>query len=440
MPTPRTRWVPAAAIAWTIALAGCGMSSDLTGPSIPATPYVLFTPIQSNATYLMDLQGQLVHRWVAASTAACSVYLLENGQILRPRSLGPGSFAGGGCNGGVVEILDWDGRVQWSYQYFGPTFQQHHDVRRMPNGHVLMVAWEIKTAVEARAVGRNADTIPSSGVIWVDHVIEVDPQTSRIVWEWHAWDHLLAPGDDPSEHPERIDPNARTTAASDWTHVNAVDYNPSLDQVMVSSRNFSEIWIVDHGTTTDEAAGHAGGRRGRGGDLLFRWGSPGNYGLPGPQQLFGQHNAHWVEGNLSGAGQILIFNNGDRNSRPYSTVVQIAPTMGADGAYAYDAVAGFLPTAPASEYAAKPPESLFAPIISGAQRLISGNTLVCAGTEGRFLEVTPAGDTAWSYTVTDTTGKTGVQVFRATRVEGDDPALAGRTLVPQGPVQAELVQ
>ncbi len=103
-------------------------------------------------------------------------------------------------------------------------------------------------------------------------------------------------------------------------------------------------------------------------------------------------------------------------------------------------MAGFLPTAPASEYAAKPPESLFAPIISGAQRLISGNTLVCAGTEGRFLEVTPEGDTAWSYTVTDTTGKTGVQVFRATRVEGDDPALAGRTLVPQGPVQAELVQ
>src|SRR6266480_3504149 len=107
MKTRKARWVPAAAIAWMIALAGCGMSSDLSGPSAPATPYVLFTPIQSNATYLMDLQGQLVHRWVAASTAACSVYLLENGQILRPRSLGPGSFAGGGCNGGVVEILDW---------------------------------------------------------------------------------------------------------------------------------------------------------------------------------------------------------------------------------------------------------------------------------------------------------------------------------------------
>jgi hypothetical protein len=33
-----------------------------------------------------------------------------------------------------------------------------------------------------------------------------------------------------------------------------------------------------------------------------------------------------------------------------------------------------------------------------------------------------------------------VQVFRATRIEGDDPVLAGRTLLPQGPVQAELAQ
>jgi arylsulfotransferase ASST len=438
MKSLRTRWVPAVAIASTIALPGCGMTSELTGPSLPATPYILFAPIQSNATYLMNLEGQLVHRWTADSTPACSVYLLENGQILRPRSLGAGSFPGGGCNGGRVEILDWDSRVVWSYEYFGPTFEQHHDVKRMPNGHVLMVAWEIKTAAEALAAGRSPDTIPSSDVIWVDHVIEVDPGTNRIVWEWHAWDHLLAPGAEPSEHPELIDPNARATAASDWTHVNAVDYNASLDQVMVSSRNFSEIWIVDHATTTAEAAGHAGGRRGRGGDLLFRWGSPANYGLAAPQQLFGQHNARWIDDGLPGAGQILIFNNGERTSRPYSSVVQLAPTLLADGAYAYDAAAGFLPTAPASQYVANPPDSLFAPIISGAQRLISGNTLVCAGTEGRFLEVTPAGDTAWSYTVMDTAGKTGVDVFRATRIEGDDPALAGRTLVPQAPVQAEV--
>src|ERR1044072_8899189 len=120
MPRLRARWIPAAAIGSMIALAGCGMSSDLTGPSIPATPYVLFTPIQSNATYLMDLQGQLVHRWAADSTPGCSVYLLENGQILRPRSLGPGSFAGGGCNGGRGEMVDWDSQVVGSYEYSCP--------------------------------------------------------------------------------------------------------------------------------------------------------------------------------------------------------------------------------------------------------------------------------------------------------------------------------
>ena len=61
----------------------------------------------------------------------------------------------------------------------------------------------------------------------------------------------------------------------DWTHFNAVDYNADLDQIVVSLRNFSEIWIIDHSTTTKEAAGREpAGESGKGGDLLYRWGNP----------------------------------------------------------------------------------------------------------------------------------------------------------------------
>lgn len=424
-----------------VPILGCaaGDASNVTSPSAPPTPYVLFAPLNLTATYLMDLQGRLVHQWPSSYNPALSVYLLPNGLLLRPEGLGTNAFPAGGGNGGRVAEYDWDGNLVWSFDYASTSYQQHHDVRWMPNGHVLMVAWEKRSGAEAIAAGRDRRSIPANGEVWVDHVVEVDPATSQIVWIWRLWDHLLPPGADPADHPELVDPNFNANAStSDWTHVNAIDYNATLDQVMVSSRNLSEIWVIDHSTTAGEAAGHTGGRYGRGGDLLYRWGNPASHGWPGPQQLFGQHNSHWIEDGLPGAGEILLFNNGDRDLRPYSTAVQIAPPLQADGRYTFDPQSGFGPGGPSWQYVASPPESLFAAFISSAQRLPSGNTLLCDGPGGRFFEVTPAGDTVWSYLITDTSGKTGISAFRATRYEGSYSGLRGRTLTPQGVLQVPV--
>jgi hypothetical protein len=427
----------AVALGALVALAGC--ASNPTAASSPSTePYVLFAPILSDVTYLMDLQGQLVHQWRALSPPGCSVYLLTDGRLLRPRSLGDTSFPSGGCNGGRVELLDWNGQVLWSFDYSSPDHQQHHDVRWLPSGHVLLVAWEKRTAAEALAAGRDPATIPANGQIWVDHLVEVDPATNAIVWTWRLWDHLLPPGASPADHPELVDPNAWATPSSDWTHVNAVDYNPALDQVMISVRNHHEVWVIDHGTTTTEAAGHAGGRRGKGGDLLYRWGNPKNYGFPDSPQLFGQHNAHWIETGLPGAGEVLVFNNGDRNTRPFSTVVQFSTSVQPNGLYTLDPQTGFLPTGPSWQWVANPPTSVFAAIVSSAERLPSGNTLVCDGPAGHIFEVTSAGDTVWSYLITGSTGQTPILVFRATRYEAGYSALDGKTLTPQGPLKVEL--
>jgi len=35
--------------------------------------------------------------------------------------------------------------------------------------------------------------------------------------------------------------------------------------------------VIDHSTTTAQAAGHSGGTYGKGGDLLYRWGNPNAY-------------------------------------------------------------------------------------------------------------------------------------------------------------------
>src|SRR5262249_36877966 len=97
----------------------------------------------------------------------------------------------------------------------------------------------------------------------------------------------------------------------DWTHVNAVSYNPRFDQIMISVRETNEVWIIDHSTTTAEAAAHRGGKYGMGGDILYRWGNPRAYRAASvaDQKLFAQHDAHWIPAGLPGEGNLLVFNN-----------------------------------------------------------------------------------------------------------------------------------
>ena len=99
---------------------------------------------------------------------------------------------------------------------------------------------------------------------------------------------------------------------ADWTHFNSVDYNPELDQIVVSPREFGELWVIDRSTTIEEAAGRTGGNSGKGGSLLYRWGNPAAYksGSRADQKLFYQHDPKWIPPGLPGAGNILVFNNG----------------------------------------------------------------------------------------------------------------------------------
>ncbi|MEN9979930.1 MAG: aryl-sulfate sulfotransferase [candidate division WOR-3 bacterium] len=276
-----------------------------------------------------------------------------------------------------------------------------------------------------------------------------------MVWEWHVWNHLVQDYDstksnygDPRQHPELIDLNFVTgLAVSDWNHTNGLAYNPELDQIAVSVRQFSEIWVIDHSTTREQAASHTGGRYGRGGDLLYRWGDPRAYRRDHTigQTLFGQHDIQWIEPGLPGSGEMLVFNNGYGRTPWYSTVDQFVPPVDSPGFYHLGPDSAYGPAELTWQFIGSPPESIYSSLISSCQRLANGNTLICVGLSGIFYEVTPERRIVWKYVnpVTrygpqqqgDVLQPGANSVFKIRRYPPDYPGLAGRQLNPVGPIE-----
>ncbi len=414
--------------------------------------YTLFAPMSSTSTYLIDNKGRLVHEWIDDYTPCHMAYLLEDGHLLRPSLTEqvPGAL------GNMLREYDWDGNLVWEYTIPYPQYTLHHDVRRLPNGNTIALVHEPKTKAEATAAGRKAALVSWLG-LQADVVIEVSPE-NEIVWEWHAWDHLAselggtASGEPVStdiSNPGLIDVNAvGMQIGKDWLHANSVDYNSALDQVMISAHDMNEIWVIDHSTANysdpqsgiDAAAGPAG-------NILYRWGNPASYqaGNGGDRVFYGQHDAHWIEDDRPGAGNMLVFNNGvGKQPVPYSMIEEIAPPLNAYGGYDVPPTGeAFGPDSASWTYIGDPPSSFYAYYISGANRQANGNTLICSGPTGQFFEVNQSGETVWLYI--NPVNSNGPQhqgttilsnnVFKCRRYAPDYPGLSGHDLTPGDPIE-----
>lgn len=356
--------------------------------------YILYTA-SSTRTNLINQNNTVIKSWTHTRSGGYSVYLLPNGDLMRPAA-STGSTINGGAAAGVVQKYSWSGTLLWEYTYSSNTYRTHHDICPLPNGNVLLIAWEVKTAAQGIAAGLNR-----SASIWPDHIIEVQPSGSTggtIVWKWHAWDHLIQDHDPTkanygvvADHPELLDINLGS-GSGDWMHVNGISYNEQLDQIVFSSHFLDEVYVIDHSTTTAEAAGHTGGNSGKGGDFLYRWGMPSNYRAPGAQVFDVVHSGSWIPDSLPGGGHILAFNN--RATLGQSMIVEIVPPVDSLGHYSYIPGTAYGPAAPIWSYTAS---GFYSAHLGGNQRLPNGNTMISESTDRKLHEINSAGTVLWTY-------------------------------------------
>lgn len=380
--------------------------------------------------YLLNNCGEIVHEWNlenAFVTYHCK--LLPNGNILY-------------IEDGFIIERDWDSDVVNSTFVSGVTCD--YEIEVLPNGNYLVVGRRNISLSEAVGLGFDTSVQQPSKV---DVVVEVNPITSAIVWEWDIRDHLIQDFNSiasnygvVADNPRKL--NIGALGTYDWTFeesfmINGMDYNPELDQIMLSVRKMSEFIIIDHSTTTEEAASSSGGTYGHGGDILYRWGNPQNYGqgTEDDRTLFYQHNPTWI---LEGehAGKISVFNNGLNRPVPtledrYSSVEIVNPPINTDGTYNFVEGEAFQPLMPEISFnkLTFPGLEFYSSYLSSAKVLKSGNIFITVGIDNYDIEINSAGELIYRYNYSNSNG------FRTEKYDVNYPAFEDRDLSPMGTIE-----
>ena len=354
--------------------------------------YILVNNAGANRIFLMDKEARLIYEWNLADNIGNDVFLLPNGKLLGSMEVEDPLIKLGG-QGGQLQLISADGSVDWQFVHSSLDGETHHDAEILPNGNILAMVWQRLPAETSIQAGFALDTD-----VFPESIIEIDPNTNEIVWEWHSWNHLIQDHDDTkdnygivSEHPELIDLNyvvkSESTAdiKGDIMHANAIAYDEKNDVILLSVNFFSEVWAIDHSTSKEEAASHSGGNYGRGGDLIYRFGNPEAYMNSSGNRLFNNnHFPNLLKG--ENEGKLLIFSNGNDVGR--STVFELELPS------AYDLRANENNELKVT-WSFTDPE-LYSPKVSGAVPLPNGNVLITEGDFG-FWEVTRDKEVVWKF-------------------------------------------
>jgi PKD repeat protein len=284
----------------------------------------------------------------------------------------------------------------------------------------------------------------------------VGSNQGNIVWEWHVKDHLIQDKFSDkknygviADHPELININyvdKNGFGIYDWLHINSVDFNPELNQIMMSPLFFNELWVIEYNGNTADAKGHTKGTYKKGGDLLYRWGNPETYdrGNAFDRMVYNMHNPHWIKPGLKDAGKIMFFHNGiSRPSGTFSSVDIIIPPVNGSGEYIISSGLSFGPASTSWTYSN--PGKFYSAFLSGAERLPNGNTFICSGGPGKFFEIDANKKIVWEFVnpmtsngpVDQGSPSPNSSVFRSTRYPSDFKGFKNVSLTGGNPLESK---
>ena len=398
--------------------------------------YTIFQPREMGAM-LIDMNGNVVNRWRGIQGLPGPNKMLPGGFVMGSTGQRNPKF-GFQDNLDLVQA-DWDGNIVWRFcqhqliadPYRKKTWiaRQHHDFQREGNpvGYYVPGMDPLvdrgNTLIVCHANLKNPAI--SDKLLLDDAIIEVTWE-GEITWKWVCSDHFeqMGFGEEARNVLARNPGMVKAgEGMGDWMHLNSASllgpnkwfdsgdgrFHP--DNIIWSGRETNILAIIDKKT----------------GRIVWQVGPDyfATQALRALGQIIGPHHVHMIPKGLPSEGNILVFDNGGwagygapnpgsatgrRNAlRDYSRVVEFNPGT-LEIAWQY-------PERKEGPGFAPPGSKLYSPLMSSAQRLPNGNTLITEGATGRIFEVTAGFEIVWEY-VSPYYGRKSEQngIYRAYRV------------------------
>jgi len=256
---------------------------------------------------------------------------------------------------GAPKIIDFeDQTILWQDRKMAG----HHSILLTPMGTVMMI---VSDWFEV-----DYDPWKPANKVHGDKIVEIDPETHQILWEWRLRDYV-----DPVAHHHEMEMAKLVDGSRPWSHCNTLKYYPDYrfrgkrtDAVLLNSRHLDTFWMIDRAT----------------GDILWSCGQHGTIGRRDPPEEPLFSHAHDVEKLPN--GNFLMYDNGNYRAEPLSRALEIRIDFAAK-------------TASEVWSWTEPGFRLYDWCMGDANRLPNGNTLITNSLMGRIIEVTRSGDKVW---------------------------------------------
>lgn len=349
-------------------------------------------------TYLINMQGQVVHKWPFQGFPAkyinpvlmgglkgvvgVQTELMDGAERRAQTDIVPGSPST--FYDKAFGYVDWNGKIlwQWGAQAPGGAALQHHDFERLENGDTLILSSYL----------HNVPFFGSRKVL--DDMIYEVSKNGKIIWSWSALGHITQFGFTPEQlkiieksiNPDVLHINdMHPLGPNKWAQQG--DARFAQDNILISSRNANFTAIISRAT----------------GNVVWEIGPSyaprqdeglGPDKLPRPiDQISGQHGGYMIPEGLPGAGDILMLDNQGEGGYPPAALSPLAGSRVLEINPVTKQIVWEYNARDSGENAL----AFYTPFIGNVQRLPNGNTLIDEGIDGRLFQVTPAGQIVWEY-------------------------------------------